>query len=126
MRGFNAELAEQTATSILLPYGHPTIATPVAFRQSATDADNHLRTNVAAAYGQDQIELSRYVQVIAGLRFDRFDLQYRNNRTGDTLARPDNLLSPRAGVVFKPIAPLSVYGRREIANKATTRARRHS
>ena len=28
------------------------------FRQSATDADNHLRTNVAAAYVQDQVELS--------------------------------------------------------------------
>ena len=105
----NTGFFNNSATSILLPYGHPTIATPVTFRQGATDADNHLRTNVAAAYGQDQIELSRYVQVIAGLRFDRFDLQYHNNRTGDTLVRPDNLVSPRAGVVLKPIAPLSVY-----------------
>jgi catecholate siderophore receptor len=105
----NTGFFNNTATSILLPYGHPTIATPVTFRQSATDADNHLRTNVTAAYGQDQIELSRSLQVIAGLRFDRFNLQYHNNRTGDTLARPDNLVSPRAGVVFKPTAPLSVY-----------------
>ena len=46
-----------------------------------------------------------HVQVVAGLRFDHFDLQYHNNRNGDTLDRPDNLVSPRAGVVFKPIAP---------------------
>ena len=30
-------------------------ATPVTFRQSATDADNHVRTSVAAAYVQDQV-----------------------------------------------------------------------
>jgi catecholate siderophore receptor len=99
-----------TAPSILLPYSSPVIDTPVVFRQSATDADNHLRTIVAAVYGQDQIELSEHVQVVAGLRLDRFDLQYHNNRNGDTLSRPDNLVSPRAGVVVKPIAPVSVYG----------------
>jgi len=61
-------------------------------------------------YGQDQIELSQRVRVLAGVRFDRFDLTYHNNRNGDTLARPDNLVSPRAGVVYKPIAHVSVYG----------------
>jgi catecholate siderophore receptor len=99
-----------TATSMLAPYDNPTISVPVTFRQNATDADNHLRTNVAAVYGQDQIQLSERVQVVAGLRFDRFDLTYHNNRNGDALARPDNLVSPRTGVVFTPIRPVSVYG----------------
>ncbi len=36
-------------------------------------------------------------------------LRYHNNRTGDTLTRPDNLLSPRVGVVVKPAAPVSIY-----------------
>jgi len=71
------------STTISVPYDNPVIGTTATFRQSATDADNHLRTNLAATYVQDQIELSRFVQVIAGLRFDHFDLQYRNNRTGD-------------------------------------------
>jgi catecholate siderophore receptor len=98
------------ATSILVPYANPTISTPVTFRQSATDADNHLVTTVAAAYAQDQVELSRHVQVLAGLRFDRFDLQYHNNRNGDALDRVDDLVSPRAGVIYKPSEPVSVYG----------------
>ena len=105
----NTGFFNNTATALLVPYGAPTIATPVTFRQSATDADNHLRTNVAAAYAQDQVELSRHVQVLAGLRFDHFDLQYHNNRNGDTLTRPDDLVSPRVGIVVKPVAPLSVY-----------------
>jgi catecholate siderophore receptor len=99
-----------TATSIQVPLDAPTIATAAVFRQSATDADNHLRTSVAAAYAQDQIELSPHLQVVAGARFDRFDLAYHNNRTGDDLARPDNLVSPRLGVIVKPIVPLSLYG----------------
>ena len=105
----NTGFFNNTATSILVPYGAPAVGTPVTFRQSATDADNHLRTNVAATYAQDQIELSRYVQVIAGLRFDRFDLQYHNNRNGDSLSRTDDLVSPRAGLVVKPVSALSLY-----------------
>ena len=106
----NTGFFNNTATTILVPYGAPTITTPVTFRQSATDADNHVRTNVAATYVQDQVELSPHVQVIGGLRFDRFDLEYHNNRNGDTLGRVDNLVSPRAGIVYKPIVPVSVYG----------------
>jgi catecholate siderophore receptor len=97
------------ATSISVPYADPTIDVPASFRPSATDADNHLQTNVTATYVQNQIEMSSALQVIAGLRFDRFDLRYHNNRTGDTLARVDDLVSPRAGLVFKPVTPLSLY-----------------
>ena len=106
----NTGFFNNTATSILAPFDNPTIQTPVTFRQSATDADNHLTTKVAATYLQDQVELSRHVQVIAGLRFDHFDLRYRNNRTNDNLRRIDNLVSPRAGIVVKPVAALSLYG----------------
>ena len=84
----NTGFFNNTATSILVPFTNPTISTPVTFRQNATDADNHLTTNVAAVYAQDQIELFEAVQVVAGLRFDRFDLTYHNNRNGDTLEPP--------------------------------------
>jgi catecholate siderophore receptor len=106
----NSGFFDGTAASISVPLASPTIETPVTFRQNATDADNHLRTSLAAAYAQDQVELSPKVQVLAGVRFDRFDLQYHNNRNGDALDRVDDLVSPRAGVVFKPVTPVSVYG----------------
>ena len=99
-----------SATSVQVAYGAPTVALPVTFRQSATDADNRVRTHVAAAYAQDQVALSRRLEVVGGLRVDRFDLQYHNNRNGDALERPDNLVSPRLGVIVKPIEPLSIYG----------------
>jgi catecholate siderophore receptor len=106
----NTGYFNNSTTSILAPYGSPTIDTPVTFRQSATDADNHLRTRVSALYAQDQIELSPHLQLVAGLRFDRFDLEYRNNRNGDRLGRTDDLVSPRAGIIVKPVTQLSLYG----------------
>ncbi len=106
----NTGFFDNTATAILVPYLDPTIATPTTFRQSATDADNHLRTLLGAAYVQDQVELLPELQLIGGLRFDRFDLMYRNNRNTDVLDRVDDLVSPRAGVVYKPVTPVSLYG----------------
>lgn len=105
----NTGFFNNTAISITVPFANPTINALVTFRQSATDANNHLRTNLAAAYAQDQIEFSRRVQVVAGLRFDYFDLEFHNNRNGDTLRRIDRLVSPRVGIVFKPLMPLSIY-----------------
>jgi catecholate siderophore receptor len=105
----NTGFFNNTATSILVSYEDPVISTPVMFRQSATDANNHLQTDLAASYVQDQVEFSRHVQVIAGLRFDYFDLQFHNNRNGDNLRRIDRLVSPRTGIVIKPILPLSIY-----------------
>jgi catecholate siderophore receptor len=106
----NTGFFNNTTTSIQVPYSNPVTDVPVTFRQSATDANNHLTTNLAATYAQDQIEVSRYLQVVLGLRYDYFGLRFHNNRNGDKLERIDNLLSPRVGVVVKPVTELSVYG----------------
>jgi catecholate siderophore receptor len=105
----NTGFFNNSTTSILVPLAAPAISTPVTFRQSATDADNHLTTGLGAMYAQDLVELNAHLQIVGGLRFDRFDLTYHDNRANNTLTRPDNLVSPRAGIVVKPITPLSVY-----------------
>lgn len=98
-----------TVTSINVPFANPTDFTPVTFRQSATDADNRPVNTVQATYVQDQVNVSRFVQLVGGLRFDRFDLKFHNNRNNSDLRRTDHLVSPRAGIVIKPITPLSLY-----------------
>ena len=106
----NSGFFNNTATSILVDFNDPTTDVPVTFRQAVSDADNRLRLNVGAAYLQDQVEVSRYLQIIGGLRFDYFDLRYHNNRNNEDLRRIDRLVSPRLGVVVKPLAQLSIYG----------------
>ncbi len=105
----NTGFFNNTATSLLVPYEQTVISTPVTFRQSATDADNHLNTDLAGLYVQDQVEFSHEWQAIVGLRFDSFDLEYHNNRNGDKLSRQDDLVSPRAGVIYKPVTQSSLY-----------------
>jgi catecholate siderophore receptor len=102
-------------TSVSMPFGAPVAGTSVAFRQSATDADNRVVANVGALYAQNQIELSSHLQAIAGLRLDRFGLAYHNNRNGQNLRREDNLVSPRLGLIFKPVEQVSFYGSRSIS-----------
>src|SRR6185369_14371324 len=104
-----------TATAILAPLSDPAINTPVTFRQNATDADNHIKTNLGATYIQDQIEINRFLQVVTGARFDYFDLQFHNNRNNQDLRRIDRLVSPRAGVIVKPITAVSLYGNYGVA-----------
>jgi len=104
-----------TVTSANVPLSNPRYTGPLEFRQNATDANNHSIAKVAAVYVQDQIEFSPQWQAILGLRYDRFDVDFRNNRSGAELASTDNLLSPRAGLVFKPFEALSLYGNYSLA-----------
>ena len=92
-----------------MPFSSPTTATVPAFRQSATDVDNQLDALVSSVYAQDQITVTSQVQAVLGLRYERFGLDYRNNRDGESLSRVDDMVSPRAGLVIKPVEPVSFY-----------------
>jgi catecholate siderophore receptor len=106
--GYFASVGANT-TTVMVPLESPTTSLPLTFRQSATDADNHGVATVMGVYVQDQIDLSTRLQLIAGLRYDNFQVDLQNNRTGARFATSDGLLSPRIGVVFHPIKPVSMY-----------------
>ncbi|HEX2202017.1 MAG TPA: TonB-dependent siderophore receptor [Longimicrobium sp.] len=97
-------------TSFAVPFDEPTVSTPITFRQSATDADNRATATVAGVYLQDQVAFSRHLQAVLGVRFDRFSVDFHNNRNDEDLKREDDLVSPRAGLVVKPVEPVSLYG----------------
>jgi len=105
----NTGYFEDRLTSIRVPASNPTLRLPVTFRQNATDANNHVAVLIGAAYFQDQIELSRRWRAVAGLRMDRFDLNHVDRRSDQRLGRVDDLVSPRAGLVFKPRPAVSLY-----------------
>lgn len=98
-----------TDLNVFVPASDPTVAVPVAFRQSATDADNHGRATVAAVYLQDQIRLSPQWLAVIGLRYDSFDMDFTNHRTGDRIETSDDPVSPRGGLIYKPAEDLSFY-----------------
>ncbi|WP_198083565.1 TonB-dependent siderophore receptor [Variovorax sp. E3] len=111
----NTGYFNNTATSVTVPLAFPTTNLPVVYRQAATDANNSGKATVAALYVQDQIELSPQFQVVAGLRYDQFKVDFRNNRNGDRFKTNDDLLSPRVGVIYKPVEQVSLYANYSIA-----------
>jgi catecholate siderophore receptor len=111
---FSGIFGSGTTVSNPVPASNPVSFAPVAFTGLATDARNKTNLNLAAVYGQDQLELTRWLQFIGDIRFDRFDLDYvnlnaQNASFGQTFGRVDNLVSPRAGIVAKPIDVMSLY-----------------
>ena len=103
------------ATSADVSVANPRYNGVVNFRQSATDANNHGVAIIAAGYVQDQIELTKHWQAIMGVRYDRFEVDFTNNRNGQNLTTNDNLLSPRGGLIYKPFDNFSLYSNYSIA-----------
>lgn len=95
------------ANGLVLNINNPTDFTPVAFPTQTRDRNTDVRTQ--GYFFQDQIEITKYLEIIAGARFDRFEIDFFNALNGDTLSRTDNEWSPRLGVVVKPTTNVSLY-----------------
>ena len=103
-----------TATSISpnrVPVTEPTVNANVVFSALASDADNRVTADVAALYVQDQIRPTKWLEIVAGLRFDSLKIDVDDLRAvgGGKFGRRDHLWSPRLGVVLKPSGQLSIY-----------------
>ncbi len=87
---------------------NPTTFAPVAF--NPLSSDNKVKLTAAALYLQDQIELTDEIMLIGGVRVDRFDLDFDNLLPASVdFSRVDTVVSPRGGVIFKPIETASLY-----------------
>ena len=65
--------------------------------------------DVTSLYIQDEIKLTDWLNVVIGGRFDSFDIEVFDVRTGATLTRKDEEFSPRGGLIIKPQENLSIY-----------------
>lgn len=85
---------------------------PGAFSPGVTSADSNSRYElfIESAYVRDTIDITRFLQVIAGARFDRFDFSALDMNTNTNRARVDSKVSPQAAVILKPVDNLSIYG----------------
>lgn len=89
--------------------GNPTTA-------SFTDLndDTSVDLDVFSFYIQDQIEITTWLDIVAGIRFDSFEISVLDRGTADpalrNLSRKDTEWSPRFGVILKPQENISIYG----------------
>ena len=105
---------DASSTSISVPLSNSVTHLPIAFRNRNSggdvDALNRSVVNVTSLYIQDQIEIIPQLQVIAGVRYDLFEVDFQQkNGPRDHLKTRDDLIAPRFGVIFKPFDPISFY-----------------
>ncbi|KPF82412.1 TonB-dependent receptor [Novosphingobium sp. AAP93] len=70
----------------------------------------HTKVTTFSAYVQDQIELAPFLQIVGGVRYDSFKINADNLLNSTSAGRTDHKWSPRAGVIVKPKANISLYG----------------
>jgi len=93
--------------------GSRNISDPTAFGPVPFDVPNRRRDvtlESAGAYVQNQLEVSRYVELIGGIRYDHYDVDFNDGlNAANNFTRKDDIVSPRGGIVFKPSDQISVY-----------------
>ncbi len=85
---------------------------PVFFNNLVRDSTSE--TTVTGVYLQDQIIFDPKFQAIVGVRYDKFEVDFHNKIAGTPAAdaeidTTDEFLSPRIGLVYKPVEQVSVY-----------------
>jgi catecholate siderophore receptor len=78
---------------------------------NAPSADTKSDVEYFAVYAQNQIAIGEHLEIVAGLRFDSFDIRGTDfvPATDRRFARRDEKLSPRLGVILKPRDNISLY-----------------
>ncbi|WP_209346871.1 TonB-dependent siderophore receptor [Pontixanthobacter sp. CEM42] len=71
--------------------------------------DTRVNIDVFSAYIQDEIELTDWLNVVLGARFDSFDIEVNNVVAGEVRTRKDEQISPRLGLIIKPQENISIY-----------------
>ena len=99
-------------TTLLNPVPEGFSSSGIAWRlRSASEADS------LAAFVLDTVKLNAHWQIMAGLRWDRFAIDYRADRFNDNgsfisneqIVRTDIKTSYRAALVYKPVEAGSLY-----------------
>lgn len=86
----------------------PLVVPPITFRAGSGNRAVRTDAEILSVYVQDQAVWGP-VTLIAGGRFDRFDLTVDNLLAGQSFSRLDEVFSPRAGLIYKPIPAASIY-----------------
>lgn len=84
------------------------------FRDLPTFVDRNITERRLGIYLQDQVEILKNLKLLAGLRYDIVELKTQSgpnafDPVGFTASQTDTALTPRLGVVYQPVPPISLY-----------------
>jgi catecholate siderophore receptor len=76
---------------------------------TAADSNSKYEATAQSAYLRDTVDFTKYLQLIGGLRVDRFHENALDQNTNIDRDRVDTMLSPSAAVIVKPMENMSLY-----------------
>ena len=71
--------------------------------------DTRVGIEVASFYLQDEMAVTDYLDIVLGARFDQFEIDVFNVPADDSRSKRDEEVSPRMGLVLKPMQNMSLY-----------------
>ncbi|MEH2253944.1 TonB-dependent siderophore receptor [Nostoc sp.] len=71
--------------------------------------DIYTRDDALGFYLQDQVTLANNLKLLVGGRYDLVENEYANRIASTASVQSDSAFSPRVGIVYQPIAPVSLY-----------------
>lgn len=71
--------------------------------------DTAADVTTASIYLHDEIDITEQLKIVLGGRFDSFDIEATDKKSGTKRSRTDEEFSPRVGLIYKPQPEMSVY-----------------
>ena len=105
-KSVNRRINGSNATFNLANPIFPTVSFNTLSRDTVSDV------KFFSVYVQDQISFGDHIDVVAGVRYDNFDIDGTDllPAVDRPFARKDEKVSPRLGLIFKPQENISLYG----------------
>ncbi|MEH1848750.1 MAG: TonB-dependent siderophore receptor [Nostoc sp.] len=71
--------------------------------------DFKTKNDALGIYIQDQVSIANNLKLLLGGRYDFVDSEFTNFLNSTTTSQSDSAFSPRVGIVYQPIEPVSLY-----------------
>ncbi len=106
--------ADNGDDQLFVPFTDPLMIPAFGFTNPVRDRESDVQ--FTSIYLQDQIDLTEQFKVVAGLRYDQFDIdvldiieQNDGDAIGGNFDRKDSEVTPRFGLIYKPSENISLY-----------------
>ena len=71
--------------------------------------DTRVGIEVVSVYAQDEMAVTESLDLVLGARFDQFEIDVFNVPASESRSKREEEVSPRIGVVYKPMQNMSLY-----------------
>lgn len=92
---------------LVIPFTDPLVIPAFAFSNPVRDRASEVQ--FVSAYLQDQIDVTDWLKLVAGVRYDRFEIDVNDIFNNAQFSRTDEEFTPRLGAIVKPVKNVSAY-----------------